>query len=99
MNRDSYAKQTADARAAVDAASGDGMAKFMAEASSSEDTLAHNKIAATPGAVMVALGEPETERWHERLKPITEEWVRTVPGGAAVLKAFRAEIAKLKSGS
>ena len=98
MNKESYARLPGDLRAAIDAASGDAMAKHMAQAAVDEDVVAHQKIAASAGAVMIALDRREIDRWHERLRPMAEEWVKNTPDGAKVLGAFRAEIAKLRSG-
>ena len=99
MNRESYAKLPDYGKAAIDAASGDEMAKFMGEEAHRQDLDAHTKIAAGPGAVMVTLDPKETERWHAKLKPIAEEWAKTHPDGEKVLAAFRAEIAKIGRGS
>jgi TRAP-type C4-dicarboxylate transport system substrate-binding protein len=99
MNKEFYARQPADIRAALDAASGDAFAKHMSHAALAEDQTAHQKIHAHPGSVLVKLDEAEIARWHERLKPITEEWVAKTPDGAKVLGIYRAEIAKAKARS
>jgi TRAP-type C4-dicarboxylate transport system substrate-binding protein len=99
MNKESFARLPDKAKGAVDAASGDAMAKFMGEEAHRQDLDAHKKIESSPGAVMVALDPKETERWHARLTPIAEEWAKTHPDGEKVLAAFRAEIAKLGKGS
>ena len=99
MNKEFYARQPAELKAALDDASGDAFAKHMAKAALNEDHVAHQKIHSQPGAVLVKLQPQELARWNARLKPITEEWVKTTPDGAKVLGAFRAEIAKQKAGS
>ena len=96
MNKESYAKLAPELRAAIDAASGDAMAKYMGEEAKRQDLLARKQIEATPGAVMLTLDAKELGRWHARLQPIAEEWARTRPDGEKVLAAFRAEIAKRK---
>jgi TRAP-type C4-dicarboxylate transport system substrate-binding protein len=94
MNKESYAKLAQDLRAALDAASGDDLAKYMAEESKRQEERAYKQIEATPGAVMLSLDAQELERWHARLRPIAEEWAKTHPDGEKVLAAFRSEIAR-----
>jgi len=98
MNKDSHAKLPADLRAAVDAASGDALAKFMGEEAYRQDLISRKTIESTPGAVMVTLDAKELARWHERLRPIAEEWAKTHPDGEKILAAYRAEITKLGRG-
>ena len=98
MNKESYAKLPADLRAVIDAASGDAMAKHMRGAASNEERLAVDKVAASPGAVIVTLEPAEVARWRERLKPMAEDWVKRTPDGEKVLTAFRAEIRKIGAG-
>jgi TRAP-type C4-dicarboxylate transport system substrate-binding protein len=98
MNKDSYAKLPADLRAAIDAASGDAMAKHMRQAASDEEKIATEKVAASPGAVLVTPEPAEVARWRERLRPMSEDWVKRTPDGEKVLAAFRAQIAKIGAG-
>jgi TRAP-type transport system periplasmic protein len=44
-----------------------------------------------------ALSPEESERWHEAAEPIADAWAKGVPNGPAILAAFRAESAALKS--
>src|SRR5262249_47302895 len=76
MNKGLYANLPADLRAVIDAASGDAMAQHMRNAAASEERVAVEKVAAFPGAVLVKLEPAETARWRERLKPMSEEWVK-----------------------
>ena len=98
MNKESYAKLPDDLRAAIDAASGDAMAKHMRQAASNEEKIAYDKVAGSPGAVIVTLEPAEVARWRERLKPMAEDWVKRTPDGEKVLTAFRAEIRKIGAG-
>jgi TRAP-type C4-dicarboxylate transport system substrate-binding protein len=99
MNKDSYARLPSDARAAIDAASGEELAKFMAAESDRQNEIAHEKIAAMPGAVYHTLEPQELHRWYDRLRPMADAWVQKTPDGAKVLAAFRAEIARIRKGS
>jgi TRAP-type C4-dicarboxylate transport system substrate-binding protein len=96
MNKESYAKLAPDLRAAIDAASGDAMARYMGEESKRREGIAHKQIESMPGAVMLKLDDKELARWHARLRPIAEEWAKTRPDGDKILAAYRAEIAKRK---
>jgi TRAP-type C4-dicarboxylate transport system substrate-binding protein len=96
MNKESYGRLPQDLRAGLDAASGDALAKFMGEESGRQEAAADQKIAATPGAVMIKLDPKEQARWEARLRPISAEWAQSHPDGEKVLATFRAEIAKRK---
>jgi len=94
MNKESYARLPQELRAALDAASGDPMAKFMGEEAYRQELEARKIIASGPNAVMVTLDDKEMSRWRERLRPMAEEWAKTHPDGGKILAAYRAEIAK-----
>jgi hypothetical protein len=58
---------------------------------------ARNSVKGMADQAVYALDKAEEARWRERLKPVTEEWVRSTPNGARILEAFRAELGKLRA--
>jgi TRAP-type C4-dicarboxylate transport system substrate-binding protein len=56
------------------------------------------EIKAKPGHTVVELDAKERERWAKRVAPVYDTWIARTPGGAKVLAAFRAEMAKLQPG-
>jgi TRAP-type transport system periplasmic protein len=98
MNKSIYAKLPAKAKAAVDKYSGEIFSRWLGEAIDGE--FEHGRAAARKMAnhTLVKLSPDERKRWEERLAPVTAQWVKSTPNGAAVLTAFREEIAKIRAG-
>ena len=42
------------------------------------------------------LSADQEKQWKAALEPATKEWAQSVPDGAKVLEAFRAEIAAMR---
>ncbi len=97
MNKDAYARLPGKFRTAIDAASGDAMAKHMAQAAVHEEELATKQVAAANGSVMRSLDKSQIEGWGARLRPMAAAWVKNTPGGDKVLAAYRAAIARVRS--
>jgi len=53
-------------------------------------------VRAMPGHTIAEMEPPEAARLRERIAPVVDEWVKRTPDGAAVLAAYRAEIAKIR---
>ena len=47
-------------------------------------------------AALSARAEAEEKAWKAALEPVAQKWAEGVPNGAAVLKAFREEVAALR---
>jgi TRAP-type C4-dicarboxylate transport system substrate-binding protein len=78
--------------AAIDRHSGAALSLRMGKAADEINVEGKAKFIAMGGHVVAALDPAETARWKQALAPITEEWIKTVPDGTAVLAAFRAEL-------
>ncbi len=98
MNKSVYARLPAKAKAAVDKYSGEIFSRWLGEAIDGD--FEQNRAAARkmPGHMLVKLAPDERKTWEARLAPVTENWVKATPNGAAVLAAFREEIAKIRAG-
>jgi TRAP-type C4-dicarboxylate transport system substrate-binding protein len=96
MNSDVYAKLPAKARAAIDRYSGPIFSEWVGVAIDvSEDEgreigrkMADHKLVKLPGA--------EEARWKRQVQPVTDEWIKATPNGAAVLAGYREEVAKIR---
>jgi TRAP-type transport system periplasmic protein len=96
MNKATYAKLTDRQRAAIDKSSGEVFAKRMGEAVGVMETEGRDRVRAMPGHTVADMEPAEAARWRERIAPVVDEWVKRTPDGAAVLAAYRTEIAKIR---
>ena len=49
----------------------------------------------TPGHTVASLDPVEQQSWQDRIQPVIDKWVADTPNGAAILAAFRAEVAQI----
>jgi TRAP-type C4-dicarboxylate transport system substrate-binding protein len=89
MNKQSYEKLPAKAKAAIDKNSYLGLSRKLGEATKVEWLRTRNIVKDS----VTTLSPAEEKRWHEALAPVAKEWAQSTPGGEKVLKAFREEVA------
>jgi TRAP-type C4-dicarboxylate transport system substrate-binding protein len=99
MNKASYAKLPEKGRAAIDKFSGEAYVLRLARA---DDVMAANgrdMTQAMKGQTIASLAPAEEAHWKDLVAPVTAEWVKATPDGAAVLAAFRREVAAIRAGN
>lgn len=99
MNKETYAKLPAAGKAAIDQYSGMHFSILMGKAITKMATQGRAVALKAPGAYIVKISDTEEARWRQRVEPIIDHWVKETPNGAAVLAAFREEIAKIRAAS
>ena len=97
MNRDSYAKLTGKAKAALDAHAGEPFAKLLGKMFDDSEDEARERVRAMPEHVIKQVPDVELAEWKARVQPVVDEWVKNTPDGAKVLAAYRAEIVKIRA--
>jgi TRAP-type C4-dicarboxylate transport system substrate-binding protein len=97
MNKETYAKLPAVAKAAVDKNAGLPFAIKMGNNSDIVEAQVRERVKAKPGHTVAELDPAELARWKKMVAPLVEEWVKNTPDGAKVLAAYRAELAALRS--
>jgi TRAP-type C4-dicarboxylate transport system substrate-binding protein len=97
MNQETYAKLPAKARAAVDKYSGPVFSEWVGTAIDESEEASRANARAMPDHKLVKLAPAEEARWKARVAPVTDAWVKATPNGAAVLAAYREEIAKVRA--
>jgi TRAP-type C4-dicarboxylate transport system substrate-binding protein len=97
MNKESFAKLPDDAKKAFDETTGAPLSARMGKAADEQNADARAKVVAG-GGHFVKLDAAETARWKQKLDPVVQEWLKNTPDGPKVLAAFRAEMAKARSG-
>ena len=97
MNKGVYAGLPAVARAAIDKNAGAAASQMLG---ASWDKLygdAEEAVRRMPGQTIVTPTPADRERFkRDVIDPMTEEWVKRTPNGAAILAAYRGEAARLK---
>jgi TRAP-type C4-dicarboxylate transport system substrate-binding protein len=97
MNKDTYAKLPAPAKAAVDKYSGMPFSERMARAIAKMAEQGRAAAMERKDAKMLTLPPAEENRWKERLAPIAEDWAKATPDGTKVLAQFQDEVAKVRA--
>jgi TRAP-type C4-dicarboxylate transport system substrate-binding protein len=97
MNKDSYAKLPEAGKKALDALSFEPFTRRMAAASQRMENEGRAAVASMANQTIAQLDTPEEKRWAARVAPVTDEWVKAAPNGAAVLAAYRAEILRARA--
>jgi TRAP-type C4-dicarboxylate transport system substrate-binding protein len=95
MNKQSYDKLPAKAKAAIDKNSYLSLSRKLGEKTTAEWQRTRNLVKDS----VTTLAPAEQKKWQEALAPIAKEWAANTPGGDKVLAAFRAEVAAERAGS
>ncbi len=95
MNKASYNRLPAKARAAFDKLGGETLSARMGETTDRMDKDGEQRVEKLPGNKFFTLDPKEEAVWKEKAQPIVDKWIKATPNGAAVLAAYRDEIAKV----
>jgi len=95
MNVNTYNKLPAKGRAIIDRESYAPWATAIGKILDSDDRAESKSVAETKGQSVTTLSAAEQAKWKARVDSVVEDWVKRTPNGAAVLAAYREEVAKL----
>jgi TRAP-type C4-dicarboxylate transport system substrate-binding protein len=98
MNKKSYEGLPAKARAAIDKHSGEALVRHMIATIHDMTAKARETTKGMAGHTVAQLSPAEEARWRQALAPVTAQWVKDTPNGAAILAAFREEVRKVRTG-
>ena len=98
MNKDSYAKLPAKMKTAVDKYSGEALVRRIIKVVADATESSRKVTMANANQTMINLEPAEEARWRAAVAPVMEEWVKSVPNGAAILAAYREEVKKVRGG-
>jgi TRAP-type C4-dicarboxylate transport system substrate-binding protein len=96
MNKDSYAKLPAKMKAAIDKYSGETLVRRIADVIAGATKHSYDLTMKSGQQSDITLDPKEEARWRAAVAPVTEDWVKSVPNGAAILAAYREEIKKAR---
>ncbi|HKT19312.1 MAG TPA: TRAP transporter substrate-binding protein [Stellaceae bacterium] len=95
MNNKTYAKLLEKGRAIIDKNSLGPWATAIGKILDGDDRAESKIVAETKGQSVATLSPAEQAKWKARVDSVVEDWVKRTPNGAAVLAAYRDEVAKL----
>ena len=96
MNKDSYAKLTGKAKAAIDKNSGLGLSREFGDVLDQIAVDQVTSVKAMPGHTVAGLAPKEKARWDKVVAPVIDSWIAETPNGAAIWAAYKAEVQKAK---
>jgi TRAP-type C4-dicarboxylate transport system substrate-binding protein len=99
MNKDTYAKLPAPARASIDKHAGAPISERLGALNDAIGEEDRAKVKAMPNQTLFELTPDEAKRWAQRIAPVVDEWLKETPNGAAVLAAYKAELEKIRAAS
>lgn len=98
MSHEAYANLSPEARAAVDAWTGERTSRFLGAAQNELRIEFTQDLLDSGDLTQNDLSEAELAVWHERLAPVTAAWVAQTPNGQAVLDAYIEEYNRAAAG-
>ncbi len=98
MNNASYARLPEKVRHAIDKAGGEPATRDMGKRADDEDDRTKTLVLKSAGHKVIKLAPVEQAKMEKLVAAYTAEWVKNVPNGAAVLAAFKQEVAKVRKG-
>jgi TRAP-type C4-dicarboxylate transport system substrate-binding protein len=97
MSKDAYTKLPGKVKQAIDRNSGAAASLAIGAAFDRVYADAENSVRGLPDHTIVPATQAEKERYLRLVgQPLTEDWVKRTPNGAAILAAYRAEAARLR---
>jgi TRAP-type C4-dicarboxylate transport system substrate-binding protein len=95
MNNKTYEKLPPKGRAIIDQNSLGPWATAIGKILDADDRAESERVAKTKGQTIASLPAAEQAKWKAKVDSVVEDWVKRTPNGAAVLAAYREEVAKL----
>jgi TRAP-type C4-dicarboxylate transport system substrate-binding protein len=94
MGRKKYNSLPAQARAALDATTGEVESRKIGEYYDVEADAVRATVAADPKQTIVTLNAAQAAAWKQKIDPFLNAWAATRPDGTKVLSTFREKIAQ-----
>lgn len=98
MNKNSYNRLPAKARAAFDKLGGETLSAHMGATTDKMDKVGEERVRAMKGHEFFTLDPAEEAAWKKKAEPIVENWIKKTPNGRTVLTAYEAEYDKVLKG-
>lgn len=96
MSKEKYDALPSAAKQAIDANSGETMSRAWGKFVDATAAATGKKILAMPGQTEAHLTPAQFASWKKQIQPVTEQWIASHPGGAALSAKYEALLAKSK---
>jgi TRAP-type C4-dicarboxylate transport system substrate-binding protein len=98
MGRKKYEALPAAVRKVIDDNTGEATSRALGEFTDQDGAKTRDQVKAMPGQAVVLPTPDQYKAMEARLAPVTEEWVKETPNGAAILAAWKKLFAEAKMG-
>ncbi|HWE75594.1 MAG TPA: TRAP transporter substrate-binding protein [Stellaceae bacterium] len=98
MTQKRYKALSPEAQKIMDAHSGETQTRLAGQYYDNAQKESRAIVAAESGQTIVGLTPAQTESWHRRIEPVTDDWVKATPDGAKILAAFKQILAEVNTG-
>jgi TRAP-type C4-dicarboxylate transport system substrate-binding protein len=98
MNKDAYARLPDAAKKAIDGLSHEAFSRRMGDVTDRQNELGRSTVEKIPGHKVYSLSAAENAAWQRTLQPLIDEWTKSTPNGAAILAAYRTQLANVRAG-
>jgi TRAP-type transport system periplasmic protein len=99
MNKNTYAKLSGKAKAAIDANIGAFYTNWFNKVIDDTEHVHIDQVEHMKDQTVTKLSPAQQALWKKRADKVIGEWVKRTPDGAHVLEAFKKQIAAIRSGS
>lgn len=96
MSKQKYDSLLPAAKQAIDANSGQAMSRAWGQFVDDTAAATGKKILAMPGQIEAHLTDTQFASWKKRIQPVTDRWIASHPGGAALSAKYKALLAEAK---
>jgi TRAP-type C4-dicarboxylate transport system substrate-binding protein len=98
MNRRTWDRLSPKAKAAIEKVSYETLSRAYGRVNDEDVKNNREKVASLPGHTVTKLAPAERKLLEEKFAPITAEWIRSTPNGAAIFAAAQAELKAIRAG-
>jgi TRAP-type C4-dicarboxylate transport system substrate-binding protein len=98
MERKRYAALPAAVRKVLDDNTGEAVSRALGAFTDRDGAANRDRVKAMAGQAVVTPTPAQYKEMEAKLAPITEQWVKDTPNGAAILAAWKKNFADAKAG-
>lgn len=99
MSTKGYDALPAAGRKAIDANSGEGFSHSFGKFWDRVGKGGRAAVSKMPGQSFAAMPAADVAKWRAAMQPVVAGWTKSLPDGARVVEAFRAELAAIRAGN
>ncbi len=98
MSKEKYDSLPPDGKKAIEENSGENESREWGKFLDATAAATGKQVLAKPGQIEAHLTPAQTASWEKRIQPVTDAWINSHPGGAALNAKFNALLADVSAG-